>query len=144
LRYAGCRWDGDGGGKTVAGSYSRNWDRQHRERRRRIDYPAWIDCGQGQPLRNCIIWDISETGGRITIAEAETLPDEFVLVLSRTGDFGRRCRVLWREGLQVEFFTIHSVQKKTPAASAGVAQYEVDLEAMAGASASTGERQPQA
>jgi hypothetical protein len=115
-------------GDAMSASNGRPWERAQRERRRRIDYPAWIDCGPGQPLRNCIIWDIAESGGRITIAEAETVPDEFVLILSRNGDFGRRCRVLWREGLQVEFFTLHHVQKKKPATSERGAAYPVDLE----------------
>ena len=99
----------------MSGSQSRSWDRARQERRRRIDYPAWIDCGPGEALRNCIIWEISEIGGRITIGDADTVPDEFVLVLSRSGDFGRRCRVLSREPLQVEFFILHTVHKQKSA-----------------------------
>ena len=112
---------------------SQTWARQRSDRRRRIDYPAWLVCGPDEPLRNCIIWDISERGGRITVADAHTVPDEFILVLSRNGDFGRRCRVLSREDLQVEFYTLHPVQKIRPAvidmgASADDKADAVDLE----------------
>jgi PilZ domain len=67
--------------------------------RHEFQYPACIDLANGSQMRNCMIWDISENGARLTIAPPHDLPDEFVLV------FRRHCRVVRRSGgqLGVEF-----------------------------------------
>jgi len=63
--------------------------------------PARIDTGRGLRLLNCVIDDLWEAGARITLAIDAKLPREFVLVLSAEGDARRRCRSLWRDGLEV-------------------------------------------
>jgi len=67
--------------------------------------PARIDTGQGSRLLHCVIDDLWEFGARITLAIDAKLPRELVLVLSAEGDARRRCRILWRDELElsVEF-----------------------------------------
>ena len=69
--------------------------------------PARIDTGQRSRLLHCVIDDLREFGARITLAFDAKLPREFVLLLSAEGDACRRCRTLWRGGLElsVEFLS---------------------------------------
>src|SRR5262245_20528026 len=61
---------------------------QRRSERHEVHYPACLDFGDGEPPRNCMIFDISEDGARLTVSQQTELPDEFVLILRR------RCRVV--------------------------------------------------
>ena len=70
---------------------------QRASRRRSLNYPAWIESGEGEPAR-CNLADISKTGARIMLMAGGTLPDEFVLRLTHAGPSKRRCRVVWRRG----------------------------------------------
>ena len=49
----------------------------------------------------CIVHNLSNTGAGITAPNAATLPDEFILELSRGGARSRDCRVVWRTKSQV-------------------------------------------
>jgi hypothetical protein len=69
--------------------------------RRRLHYPAWIDLGEGSARRNCMIWDISEVGAKLTVDTQVEIPDEFTLVLSALAEEGRPCRVVWRSKQQI-------------------------------------------
>jgi hypothetical protein len=68
--------------------------------RRAMDLPARIDTGQGSYLL-CILDNFSESGVRITLASDAKLPREFSLVLTASGDVRRRCRTLWRDGVEL-------------------------------------------
>jgi hypothetical protein len=68
--------------------------------RRPMRYTAWIAL-EGKGLRGCVLWDISATGARIEVDDAESLPDEFILFLSSRGAARRRCRAAWRKPGQV-------------------------------------------
>jgi hypothetical protein len=74
--------------------------------RKSLSYPAKIDCGDGQPLRECRFRDISVTGARLLIGKDEMLPKRFKLLLSTYGKPFRNCRVAWRSqtetGVQFE------------------------------------------
>jgi hypothetical protein len=50
--------------------------------------------------RPCTVLDLSETGVRILIDSAASIPAEFALVLSKNSQ-GRRARVKWRRGNQI-------------------------------------------
>lgn len=45
--------------------------------------------------------DISETGARIDIDESVSVPDRFILWLSKKGAALRTCRVVWRTSSQL-------------------------------------------
>jgi PilZ domain len=63
--------------------------------RHEIHYLAQIDVeGRPAPL-TCIIWDISASGAKLTVADEQHVPDEFTLVLRR------HCRVVRRYDGQI-------------------------------------------
>ena len=78
------------------GLFARDSLRELRDSRRHgIHYLAQIDRdGASSPL-SCIIWDISDSGARLTVADDQQVPDEFTLLLRR------RCRVVRRYDGQV-------------------------------------------
>jgi hypothetical protein len=73
----------------------------HKARRKPFRYPAWIDIGDGSALRDCMIYDISEIGARLTVADEEPIPDNFTLLLSRDGSARRICQTTSRSGFNI-------------------------------------------
>jgi hypothetical protein len=75
--------------------------------RTEVRYMAWIDVGDGLPMRKCIIRDISLRGAKLGIMTStpNALPNEFTLLLSPDGRVRHLCRVAWRsdENMGVEF-----------------------------------------
>lgn len=65
-------------------------------RRVNLRLPVTIDAGEGTPLRNCTMIDVSEAGAKLRIDAPAVIPDEFVIWLSREGFPRRRCKVVWR------------------------------------------------
>ena len=49
----------------------------------------------------CLTARKTESGVRITITIDAKLPGEFFLVLTASGDVRRRCRTLWRDGVEL-------------------------------------------
>jgi hypothetical protein len=78
-----------------------------RERRKnfRVEWNslATIDDLERHLARPCILSNFSNGGAEITGVRARTIPDEFMLQITR--DDSRKCRVLWRtdDSLGVEF-----------------------------------------
>lgn len=77
--------------------------------RKPADYPAWIDLGDGSPLRACRISDVTEIGAKLAIGVADTLPERFVLLLA-PGDAGpkRDCRAVWRSPQELGVSFVHT------------------------------------
>ena len=50
----------------------------------------------GSPLGACLVVDISAAGARLVVQTSERLPDQFTVVLSRSGQLRRSCSVVWR------------------------------------------------
>ncbi len=65
------------------------------ERRDKVDRPAWISVGDNQPLRKCIVVDISDSGAKLTVDSVDDLPEIFSLWLSRHGHLRYGCRIVW-------------------------------------------------
>ena len=63
--------------------------------RHEIHYLAQIDVEGTRAPVSCIIWDISASGAKLTVADEQQLPDEFTLV------FRRHCRVVRRYDGQI-------------------------------------------
>jgi len=76
--------------------------------RRGYNNNAWIRLG-GSLARECQVVDLSRTGVRLTVTNADSLPETFILLLSK-GSTGRPARVKWRRGTQVgaEFITANA------------------------------------
>jgi hypothetical protein len=73
---------------------------QRKTRRRPIRYSAWMALDSDK-LHGCVLSDISDTGARLDVEDAASLPDRFMLLLSGTGSARRRCRIVWRAPAQV-------------------------------------------
>lgn len=69
--------------------------------RRPMQYTAWIALADSKTPQGCVLSDISESGARLDIENAESVPDDFVLLLSRRGVPKRKCHVVWRNERQL-------------------------------------------
>ncbi|HXY03548.1 MAG TPA: PilZ domain-containing protein [Terriglobales bacterium] len=79
---------------------------------------TWVGL-DGSLFRQCQILDLSRTGVRLAVTNAESLPNTFTLILSKNGS-GRPARVKWRRGNEVgaEFFAANSSSASRLAAGA--------------------------
>src|SRR3954469_20661584 len=68
--------------------------------RRPVRYTAWIAL-KAKKLHGCVVSDISDSGARLSVENAASLPDEFLLFLSSRGTASRKCRVVWRKTKQI-------------------------------------------
>ena len=73
---------------------------KRRLRRHTMRHSAWVAPTPEQRF-NCIVSDVSETGARIEIDDAASVPDCFVLLLSSNGAARRFCRAVWRKPHQI-------------------------------------------
>ncbi len=78
-----------------------------RKPRRNFHYNASVLLDAKSLPQPCEIADISATGARIVLAKDCELPERFILLLTRSGEARRHCRLVWRDGLAagVEFPT---------------------------------------
>ena len=83
---------------VVVGNF-RNRAELRRKPRRNFQYNASVLLDGTSPPRPCAISDISETGARILLQAECELPERFILLLTRSGEARRHCRLVWRNGL---------------------------------------------
>jgi hypothetical protein len=69
-----------------------------RESRKLLGQQAWITLDGGFAARQCVVQDISNSGARITLDEAATLPATLRLAFTRDARTGHKCQVIWRRG----------------------------------------------
>jgi hypothetical protein len=76
--------------------------------RRKVNAAGYLYTGDGWPLGECRMKDVSSGGARLAHAIADDLPDELLLSLSKGGTVRRRCQVAWRREnmLGVRFLAI--------------------------------------
>jgi hypothetical protein len=67
--------------------------------RRNMGADGWIRIGFA--IRPCKIVDLSDTGVRISVTSAQTVPKTFALLTSRSIGAGRRAEVKWRRGTEI-------------------------------------------
>jgi hypothetical protein len=60
---------------------------------------GWIRIGFA--IRPCRIIDLSDTGVRIFVTSAQTVPRTFTLLTSRSAGAGRPAEVRWRRGMEI-------------------------------------------
>jgi len=63
-------------------------------KRKRFYYKASLSFADQQ--HDCIIWDVSRSGARLSAEMASDLPDTFEILLTKEGNVRRLCRVQWR------------------------------------------------
>jgi len=66
--------------------------------RRAMDRAAWINPGEGLPLRQCTLADLSDSGAKLKFEDQANgeIPHAFDLLLTRHGHPSYPCRVVWR------------------------------------------------
>jgi PilZ domain-containing protein len=82
--------------------------KKRRFSRRHFERVAALDVGDGSAPAACEILNISDGGARLRplASTPDLLPDEFTLLLSKSGVVRRSCRVAWRSETEmgVQFF----------------------------------------
>ena len=64
--------------------------------RRSVRQGAALAGLDGSPLGTCVMVDVSAGGARLMVQTPADLPDQFDVVLSRSGKLRRSCLVVWR------------------------------------------------
>jgi hypothetical protein len=75
-------------------------DDKRKSRRKPIRYVAWVTVASDEP-QPCLLSDMSDTGARLDVEQADRVPETFVLLLSANGAARRACRVVWRKPHQI-------------------------------------------
>ena len=81
--------------------FKRTFAERRKSLREHVQFPAWIDVGDGSRLRSCTVLDVSEEGARIMMSFPAELPKEFWLVLTYDRTKRRHCRRAWRSATQI-------------------------------------------
>jgi hypothetical protein len=76
----------------------------------------------------CVIWDVSEGGARIAIANPQAITDEITLLLLRDATHGTRCRVAWRTDEQIGLQFLENAQAILRGTKQGNAPLTLDEE----------------
>ena len=74
---------------------------QRRAVRQQVDFPAWIDIGDGSEPLAATVLDVSNGGARIVISSATILPKNFWLILNKESKRRRLCSVALRYDTEV-------------------------------------------
>ena len=69
-----------------------------RDSRKLLGQSAWITLEGGFAARQCVVADISTTGARLVLDDANSLPARLRLAFARDARTGRTCQVVWRRG----------------------------------------------
>ena len=62
---------------------------------------AWVRLKDDPVPFVCVLWDVSEGGARLTVANIAAIPDKFSLLCARDAVSGTSCRVVWRSSEQI-------------------------------------------
>jgi hypothetical protein len=82
------------------------------------DMPAWIDLGNGRPLQQCRLKDLSKRHAKLSVGAAHALPDRFVLHHTASGSLPLACRVVARDQTMIDV-EINSLVNTAPAWDSG-------------------------
>jgi hypothetical protein len=98
---------------------------ERRSARRAFLFPltARIISLDGTHSFRCKVYDVSQAGAQLAIADATKIPDRFVLALSSHGNARRNCKIVWRTaktvGVRFVPETTADVAATPPASSSG-------------------------
>ena len=91
-------------------SFKRTPIERRRSIREQVQFPAWIDVGDGSQLRSCAVIDVSESGARIMVSSPTFLPNEFWLVFTKDGMRRRQCQKVWSTDTQIGVKYLGAIQ----------------------------------
>jgi hypothetical protein len=69
--------------------------------RKAVDYPVFIDAGDGSAMRHGIVWDISDGGAKLIVSTLTNVPDKFTMLLASEPSVRYACQVVWRSDGQI-------------------------------------------
>jgi hypothetical protein len=62
---------------------------------------GWLSRVKGEQVRECVVWDESDTGMRLVVTMPDEIPDTFYIYTSLDSASRRHCRVAWRSDTQI-------------------------------------------
>jgi hypothetical protein len=62
---------------------------------------GWLTRARGEQIRECMVWDESDTGMRLIVDAPNEIPDTFYVYPTLDSTSRRRCRVIWRAEKQI-------------------------------------------
>jgi hypothetical protein len=62
---------------------------------------GWLSRFKGEQVRECTVWDESDTGMRLVVSRPEEIPDTFYVYTQLDSASRRHCRVVWRADQQI-------------------------------------------
>jgi hypothetical protein len=62
---------------------------------------GWLSRIKGEQVRECTVWDESDTGMRLIVSQPEEIPDTFYVYTRLDSASRRHCRVVWRTDQQI-------------------------------------------
>ena len=68
--------------------------------RHSVNLNAWIRRTDSLAIQDCRVVDISQSGVKLEVENADSLPDNFLLLFSKS-DAGSHISVVWRHGTQI-------------------------------------------
>ena len=74
---------------------------QRKWRRHGVIHTAWARTTDDPLPTVCVLWDVSEGGARLSVANPEALPEMLTITLKRDDAIGTLCRIAWRDREQV-------------------------------------------
>lgn len=90
--------------------FKRSFIERRRSIREHVQFPAWIDIGDGSQPRSCNVLDVSEGGARIKVSSQDELPKEFWLIITKDRTRRRHCQMVWRSDTQVGVAYLGAIQ----------------------------------
>ena len=69
--------------------------------RKTLHYPGRLSYGADNRSRDCMVWDLSALGARLTVNGADTIPQKFVLIVAEENGLKWNCQVTWRSQQQI-------------------------------------------
>lgn len=80
---------------------------KRKSHRHGVIHTAWVRIANDPLPTVCVLWDVSEGGARLSVANPAALPERLTITLKREDTIGTLCRVVWRdrEHIGVQFVT---------------------------------------
>ena len=74
---------------------------RRKSRRQGVIHTAWVRTANDPLPFVCVLWDVSDGGARLSVAQPEALPDTITITLKRDDAVGTVCRIAWRNRDQI-------------------------------------------
>jgi len=99
--------------------------------RRKVNMVTRLVQPDGSALANCLLIDVSATGARLKLDNSNPLPEQFLLLLSRSGQLCRHCALESQDGRSVNVRFVPPSRKRAVRGSEHTSAEPANLEEMA-------------